>query len=181
MTTRVILAAVAATASLAVAACGAGDKPTSSSASSRNAAMRKSMLQFAQCMRQHGIDMPDPQFSGGRVEMGIGGKGGKIDQAKMRAAETACKHFQDQVKPAAMSDADKEKFRKMALANSRCMREHGIDMPDPTFDSNGGAQMRIGPGSGIDPNSAKFKAAQKACEKVSGMGGAMSTQSGGGK
>ncbi len=30
-----------------------------------------------------------------------------------------------------MSAAEKEEFKKAALANARCMREHGIDFPDP--------------------------------------------------
>jgi hypothetical protein len=178
MTTRLILVALAATASLAVAACGGDDKPSSSSQATREAAMRKSLLKYAQCMREHGVDMPDPKFDGGRVEMS---GGGKIDPDKMRTAEKACKRYQEQVKPPAMSESDKEKFRKQALANSRCMREHGIDMPDPTFDSNGGATMRIGKGSGIDPNDPSFQRAQKACQKETGAGGMFSSASGGEK
>jgi hypothetical protein len=45
------------------------------------------------------------------------------------------------------------------------MREHGIDMPDPQFDNNGGS-MRIGPDSGIDPTSSEFQAAEKACQSL---------------
>jgi hypothetical protein len=178
MTTRVILVALAATASLAVAACGAG-KPPNSSSGNRTAAVHKALLQFAQCMRDHGIDMPDPQFSGGRVEMSMGGKGGKLDDAKLRTAENACKHFQEQIKPPAMSEADKAKFRKAALANAKCMRQLGINMPDPTFDANGGASMRFDKGSGINPNAPAFQAAQKACEKTGGPGGTMQTNGGG--
>ncbi len=48
------------------------------------------------------------------------------------------------------------------------MREHGIDMPDPTFDANGGARMNLG--RGIKPESAKFKKAQEACREVGGIG-----------
>jgi hypothetical protein len=46
------------------------------------------------------------------------------------------------------------------------MREHGIDFPDPTFEANGGARVRIGKGSGIDPDSPKFQEAQKACQRT---------------
>jgi hypothetical protein len=176
MTTRLILVAFAATASLAVAACGAdGKKASSNSPATREAAMRKSLLKFAQCMREHGVDMPDPQFDGGRVQMQMGGK--NIDADKARTAQKACQHFQDEVKPPAMSEADKQKFRKQALANARCMREHGINMPDPTFDENGGAQMRLGKGTGIEPNDPAFKRAQKACEKAGGgTGGVFSSK-----
>jgi hypothetical protein len=46
---------------------------------------------------------------------------------------------------------------------SACMRSHGVrNFPDP---SSGGG-LTIDPSMGIDPNSATFKAAQKACQKL---------------
>jgi hypothetical protein len=155
MKTRVLVVALAATASLV--ACG-GEDPSPTSGSGPDAKARKAMLNFARCMREHGVDMPDPQFSGGRVTMK---QGGKINPDKQRAAEKACAKYRDAVKPPEMSEAQKEEFKKQALANARCMREHGLDFPDPTFDENGGAMMKLGPGN--DPESAKFKAAEKAC------------------
>jgi hypothetical protein len=164
MTTRVLIAAVAASASLVAACGGAGEgaSPTST-AQSRQAANKKAMLDFARCMREHGIDMPDPQFNGGRVTMRAGGK--NTDPDTMRAADKACSKYRDQVKPPELSSAEKEEFKKAALANARCMRAHGIEnFPDPTFDSNGGAQIRIGKGSGLDPDDPKFQKAQEACQ-----------------
>jgi len=52
-------------------------------------------------------------------------------------------------------------FKKEALANARCMREHGIDFPDPTFGDNGQFKQRIG--GNIKPTDPKFQAAMKAC------------------
>jgi hypothetical protein len=156
MRTRLLVAAVAATASLA--ACG-GETPTA--AENREASNRKAMLDLARCMRENGIDMPDPQFEGGRVTQRMGGP--NVDPEKLRKAEQACAKYREAIKPPEMSDEDKEKFRKAALEHARCMREQGIDMPDPQFDENGGAQIRMRRGSGIDPNSAKFREAQEAC------------------
>jgi len=52
-----------------------------------------------------------------------------------------------------------------ALAYSQCMRAHGITkFPDPN--SQGGIGISGGPGSGIDPNSSQFKAADQACRKL---------------
>jgi hypothetical protein len=52
-----------------------------------------------------------------------------------------------------------------ALAYSRCMRAHGITkFPDP--DSHGDLGLNAGPGSGIDPNSPQFKAADRACKHL---------------
>jgi hypothetical protein len=155
MTIRVLVVALAATASLV--ACG-GKDPTPASGAGQEAKARKALLDFARCMREHGVDMPDPQFSGGKVTMT---QKGKINPDTARAAEKACAKYRDSVKAPEISEAQKEEFKKQALANARCMREHGLDFPDPTFDENGGARMTLG--RGINPESAKFKAAEKAC------------------
>jgi hypothetical protein len=164
MLVRLLAAAALATATLTVAACGAG-APASGDAGSKDdpAAMRRALLDYARCMREHGVDMPDPTFSdgGARVEQRSGPGGLTPEQTK--SAEQACKHFQEKIKPPKMSDAEKEKFKKQALAQARCMRAHGIDMPDPTFDENGGAMMRMREGAGVRPDDPKFKAAARAC------------------
>jgi hypothetical protein len=172
MTIRVLVVALAATASLV--ACG-GEDPRPASGSGPDADSRKAMLDFARCMRENGVDMPDPQFDGGRVTMR---QDGKTNPETARAAEKACAKYRDAVKPPEMSDEQKEEFKKRALENARCMREHGIDMPDPQFDENGGAQMRLG--RGIDPESAKFKKAQEACRGTL-PDGPSTTSAGGGE
>src|ERR1700759_1827375 len=49
---------------------------------------------------------------------------------------------------------------KQGLKLAQCMRAHGVsNFPDP--DSGGGINIRVG--SGIDPQSPAFQAAQKAC------------------
>ena len=57
-------------------------------------------LAFAKCMREHGIDMPDPNGDGGIVfkvdnsGSNTVGKGiGSPDDPKFQAAQTACKEF----------------------------------------------------------------------------------------
>jgi hypothetical protein len=55
---------------------------------------------------------------------------------------------------------------------SACMRSHGVPkFPDPKPASGGGMNLTIGPGSGIDPRSAAFQAAQKTCQKLLPNGG----------
>ena len=58
------------------------------------------------------------------------------------------------------------------LAFTECMREHGVDMPDPQF-GEGGGFIRVGPGDGangdgpaFDPNDSDFQAAQEACREL---------------
>ncbi|MDA0184695.1 hypothetical protein OJ997_30615 [Solirubrobacter phytolaccae] len=164
MKTRLLLAAVAATASFVVA-CGGEEANTGSPATGADK-NKQAMLDFARCMRENGVDMPDPKFEGGRVTMRAGGPGGKqINPDDMRAAEKACAKYQEAIKPPDMSEEEKAENKKAALANARCMRENGVpDFPDPQFDENGGAQIRIG--KNLDPEGPAFQKAMKACEKT---------------
>jgi hypothetical protein len=158
---RPLLAAVLTITALAVAACGeeagAGGDPTAD----RRDELQEAGLEYARCMREHGIDMPDPQP--GRRGLQLRQPEG-VSPQKMRAADEACRKYLEAVKPPELSEEQKKEFRDAALAHAQCMREHGIDFPDPTFDENGGAQVRIRRGSGIDPESPKFQAAQEECE-----------------
>jgi hypothetical protein len=61
---------------------------------------------------------------------------------------------------------------------SECMREHGVkDFPDPV---DGRIQLRAGPGSSLNPNSATFKAAEEACRSLQPAGAQNGGPGGGG-
>jgi hypothetical protein len=56
------------------------------------------------------------------------------------------------------------------VAYAECMRENGVpEFPDP---EGGRLQMHAGPGTGVDPNSPEFQAAEQECEdlKPEGLG-----------
>jgi hypothetical protein len=134
---------------------------------------QKAMLAFTQCMRDHGVDLPDPGSQSGPVHI-------NVDPTTMDAAENACKSLRKGLDLKGPSAAEQAKMRDQLIKFSQCMRAHGVNMPDPTFSGNG-ATVRVGPGdSTLDPSSAEFQAAQKACEKnmpkgtfsVGGGGGA---------
>jgi hypothetical protein len=129
----------------------------SSSASAVKPADNKSdedkMRDFAKCMREHGVDMPDPKPDGGGMAVTLGGDG--TDRTKLDAAQNACKHLMPnggEMKPPSAEELDKMR------RDAKCMRDHGIDMPDP--DPSGKGATRMG-GPGDDPS--KFEAAAKAC------------------
>jgi hypothetical protein len=174
------LAAAAITASaLALAACG-GDDAAGDNPSANRDKMRDAALDFARCMREHGIDMPDPKPGQGGVQLTV--PDGK-SQDEVQAADSACRKYLDKVKPQAMSEEQQKEFRDKALAMARCMREHGVDMPDPTFGPNGQATIKIGGGkgasNGMRPDDPRFQKAQEACQKLlpgGGPGGGPSTQ-----
>src|SRR6266508_1571030 len=74
--------------------------------------------------------------------------------------------------------------KQAALEFAKCMRQHGIDMPDPKFDANGRMSITVNgkAGAGAGPDDPKFKAAQQACEHyLPGAGkGGTNTVTGGG-
>jgi hypothetical protein len=69
------------------------------------------------------------------------------------------------------SSSAKDDFAQ-ALAFSACMRSHGVSkFPDPSRGTDGGFQLRIDGKGGVDPNSATFQAAQRACQSLQPGGG----------
>jgi hypothetical protein len=56
---------------------------------------QEKFLKFAQCMRDNGIPMADPEFEGGGVRMKINGdaRTPKLDDAKVEAAQKKCQSF----------------------------------------------------------------------------------------
>jgi hypothetical protein len=156
MPIRVILVLAAAT----LAACGGTPKPSAST----EAAHRKALLAFAACMREHGVPMQDPKFgAGGGTSFAT--KGHVTPQTE-KAAQRACGHLAKAAEGPPPSAADQAKFRKLALAQARCMRAHGVpDFPDPVFGDNGQATLTLKKGSGADPNDPAFQRAQKVCMK----------------
>lgn len=165
-----MIAVLAATA-LALGACGgSGGKDNASGGKSQEDKAFEGALKFAKCMRDEGVDMPDPQKQpgGGIMQKLGGGPGERIDKAKLDAAQKQCRHFMDAGGGARQGDPkDEAEHRDALLAYAKCMRSHGVPMKDPKFSGNR-VQMSIGGGpggkdAGPNPESATFKAAEKAC------------------
>ena len=117
---------------------------------------RRRRSRYARCMREHGVDMPDPEPAAAR---GIR-RGRQVATAEdcARPRRRARKH-REAIKPPEITEEQQKEFKQAALANARCMREHGSTSPTRTFDEDGGAQIQIGKGSGIDPDDPKFQEA----------------------
>jgi hypothetical protein len=143
---------------LALTACGGSGGGGTGTGSGDSDDPQAQMLAFAQCMRQHGVDMPDPEVdSKGRVRMRIGSK--DTPRATMEAAQQACQDKAPKMGGGGDED-DNPQFQEYGLKLAQCMREHGIEQfPDPT---NGG--IRITPDMGIDPDDPAFQQAQSECE-----------------
>jgi hypothetical protein len=147
------------------------------------------MLEFAKCMRSHGIDMPDPEVAGsGRPGIMIrrdGGEGAvKFDDERFKAAEEDCEHFLREARGSfePPSPEEQAEMRDQMLAFAKCMREHGIEMPDPTFDGEGRVSIQAGAAQGeVDFESGEFQAAQEACSEIFGGEGGFIARAGGGR
>ncbi len=153
-----------------VGACGA-DGGGTDAAGDRAGALRDASLRFARCMRENGVDMPDPKLDENGVTIADGGEesqgpGGGVPSRRFRAAEEKCRRHLRNVKPPQLSEKQQEEFKQQALAHARCMRDNGVDVPDPTFSEDGGALVNIGPDSGINIDSPAFKRAQERCRDL---------------
>jgi hypothetical protein len=159
---------------LAVAACGGGvktsgvaslngaDQPTATSSPGASND-RRMALNWARCMRQHGINLPDPQLSGDNIIQRLPTRA-EQNSAKFKAAEQACKQYlPNGGRPAPPSAQE----RQQALAFARCMRQHGIDMPDPQITANGIDQPLPLRMARDDP---RLTAAEQACHQYGSLG-----------
>ncbi|MGD9701709.1 MAG: hypothetical protein AB7Q42_11810 [Acidimicrobiia bacterium] len=129
------------------------------------------MVAFARCMREHGIDVPDPQTAGGQGGGVMIEVGDDIDRDEMAAAQEACEPLmEDAVGSFEPPDPEEvERMQEQMLEFSQCMREHGVDMPDPVF-SGDGVTVEITGGAESDADPDEMREAQEACQDELGAG-----------
>ena len=131
---------------------GSDDSTGASSDNSRNAAQVK----FRQCMRENGVDIPDNPGQGG----GPGANQNSIDRTALQKAQKACAKYQRQAFGDVSAD-QQQQFRDSLTKFTACMRQHGVEISDPTSGSGGGPPAG---GNQPDQNDPKVKAATKACQ-----------------
>lgn len=146
----------------AAGAGGPGDGGASRAAGAQDAA-----LKFARCVREHGVDMPDPQVSedGGMVQIRPGGGGGgagpRPDDAGFRRAQQVCEqHLRAGIREIPAEQREEMEDKMLALA--RCMRAEGIEFPDP----QPGQGLRIDRRQADQPG---FAEAQRTCHEKVGL------------
>lgn len=147
-------------AALVAGACGGSS--AASSTTTTTVDPEQAMLDFAKCMREHGVDMPDPETDGGgRGRVQFNAEAGQEDTVE--AAHKACEKYMQAAGPGSMSAENRQKFQDAMVAFARCMRSHGIDMPDPDMTGGGGIIMRARPGERMPEDDPEFSAAEKEC------------------
>ncbi len=163
-----------------------GPSGDASAAPSASVDPEVAIADFEACMKEHGVDVHiaiagDGAAGGGPTTGEFrapanageaqpnGAKPGEGPDLKaMEEAEQACHHLL----PSGMTgDPNATMDPEMAdrlLDFSKCMRDHGIDFPDPQFEG-GGVRMQMD--EGMDPSSQAFKDAQEACGDLLPGGG----------
>jgi hypothetical protein len=130
---------------LGLTACGNADE-RASSAPSASADPQQQRIAWAKCMREHGVDVPDP-----RPSQGLSLPGDPADP-KTSAAMTACQSLL----PGDNRTADDPEARQKLAEYFKCLREHGVEVPEP--DANGLQRLP-------DMSDEKVAAAAKACQQ----------------
>jgi hypothetical protein len=157
-------AACSSTADPGIASVNGGDTPSSSSAVAPNAVA--AFQRFAQCMRQHDQNVPDPDAQGNlNMSPPPGG-----DATAWNAAMRACQHYlPSQNGGGGIDQQELAAFRAFAV----CLRAHGIDVSDPD-PANGKIKFegRLTYASRAQiQNDPQYRAANDACkDKLPGNG-----------
>jgi hypothetical protein len=163
---------------LSAAACGGGSKGSgatnaggttttfaggSTGSTSPGQETQSEYLQLAQCMRSHGVlNFPDISPTEGMLGA-LSSAGVDPSSPTFQDALQACKRYNSS---ANLSPAQSAAQNTEGLEIAQCMRSHGVpNFPDPSTGPLGEQVMNLH-GTGIDPTSPTYQAAQSACQKL---------------
>ena len=136
------------------AACGRDEGASSTTPTTRSP--DAALAEYSRCMKAQGVDVP----TGPSVN-----DNGADDPTKdpaFKAADEACKHHlrgivsEDQTSNTIPNDT-----QNAMLKYARCMRDNGVEMPDP---SSSGLVGRMGD-TDVDPSSPAYKSAHGKCKQ----------------
>jgi hypothetical protein len=151
----------------ALSACGSSSSSstrTTGGSSANSTARYQARLNLAKCFRAHGINVPDPT-SGGAVPEGALRDLRSYPQSQVQAATQACRQYIAQAFPQLnLTPAQRAQIQRQLVKFAECMRSHGVDIPDPTFNGTGfGFRGAFG---SVDRNSPAFQSALTACRSL---------------
>ena len=154
---------------LLAAACGGSPSSTGSAASANAAGSANSRvgIDYAGCMRSHGVPRyPDPspgnQLPSGLPKVSLAQLG--VSSAQYQAAQGACAHLLPNGGQLTQSQSQQDLNAMRRFA--RCMRSHGVPTwPDPTNGSAGWGFDLVNV-HGFDPNSQQVEHEMDVCQRV---------------
>jgi hypothetical protein len=112
------------------------------------------VLAWYDCMRDNGVDLPDPDPD----RPGIMLPPGSADDPDMEAAREACQDKLPGGGPGNAEPMDADQLAQMREF-TQCLRDNGIDIADP--DSTGALTMP----EGVDPQGPEFQGAMDECQE----------------
>jgi hypothetical protein len=151
-----------------------GDNATGTTRAGGGQDERQAALNWAGCMRQHGVNLPDPQINGNDILQQLPSRA-EQNSAKFKAAQEACRQYQPNGRQPTPIPAEE---RQRALAFARCMRQHGVtNMPDPKITADGIEQQLP---RGMREDDPRLRAAEQACHQYGSLGPLKAGPQGGG-
>jgi len=140
----------------------------------------EAILAYAQCLRDNGIDVDDPQAgsAGARAIFGggPGGQDGGVDRRSEEfiTANEACGYILEASRPEIDPAAEQERLEEQ-LALAQCIRDQGFEeYPDPAIGADGRLERVRGQEMvemGIDRRSPEFQEALSTCRDEMGLEG----------
>ena len=127
----------------------------------------EAMLAFTQCLRDQGLDIADPEVDDeGNLRLARPGQDADFDREAFQAAREACAQFLEGVS-FGFREFDRTEIEDTLVEFAACMRDNGVDMPDPDFSATPGAGGGGGrPFGDIDPTDPAFEAASEVCQEI---------------
>lgn len=111
-------------------------------------------VKFAQCMREHGVDVPDPEPGKGPMVKVTGG----TSQDTVNQAMEACRQYSPQGDAGGAGNAHADENNRNF---AKCMRDNGVEaFPDP---QPGQVGVRVDGRTAEDPD---FQKAQQQCQSI---------------
>ncbi len=175
MSSRRVLILLAA-AVLVLAACGDSGEPDEQVASLDDTATtlnvadtEEQLLGFAECMREQGIDFPDPVVDlDGNIDIALPDDFDPADTGDIFDAAQECQEFLEGV-AVGFQDVDLTAVTDTLLVFAECMRDNGFEIRDPDFsliDPASGSVPSGGPFGDVDFDNPTFSRAFAECEDI---------------
>jgi hypothetical protein len=139
--------------------------------------MEEGLIAFSECLRENGLEVGDPtvgpdgslQMPPIVVESEVPADGEEPDQAAldemMRRTDAVfaeCEPLLGEVAFTGGDLPDFDEFEDLLLEYAACMRDRGVDVPDPDFSSHGSVML----GLAGDPEDPEFAAADEVCRDI---------------
>jgi hypothetical protein len=159
--------ATACAVAILAAGCGGGSHSGANASRLSLSAGDRDFLEFASCVRSHGVSITDPFHRPGHTGLTLSFPS---PSPAATAAEHACQHFIEAVinMKEAHAQALTASIRLPLIRFAECMRSHGIPLQDP--DATG--QLNLAPAGGPDAGrgpgrySPVFHTADQACRHL---------------